>query len=136
MAFWEKFKKTAGEVGEKLSDSGKKAVDKTKDLAEIAKLSLKVNEEEKKISDAFEKIGCEYVKQFAEDENRILPEVIDSVFEAKKKIAELEERIREIKGQKICTVCSAVFDDDSRFCPKCGKTTEEASEEAPVNEQE
>ena len=136
MAFWEKFKKTAGEVGEKLSDSGKKAVDKTKDLAEIAKLSLKVNEEEKKISDAFEKIGSEYVKLFASDENRILPDVIDSVFEAKKKIGELEERIRELKGQKICAVCGAVFNSDSKYCPKCGKPTEADSCEVTAEEQE
>lgn len=136
MAFWEKFKKAAGEVGEKLSDSGKKAVDITKDFAEIAKLSLKVSEEEKKIADAFERIGSEYVKMFAKDENRILPEVIDSVFEAKKKIAELEERIRELKGQKICTVCGAVLDVESKFCPKCGKAYEEEVSETPAQDQE
>ncbi|MBE6605497.1 MAG: zinc-ribbon domain-containing protein [Ruminococcaceae bacterium] len=135
MGFFDDLKEKFRPVGEKLSESGKKAVDKTKELAQIAKLSLSVNEEEKKITEMFANIGREYVERFANDEDRILPEVIAEIFEAKKRVEKLNERIRELKGETLCSSCKAKMDDGAKFCPECGAAADnkdEECEEAPA----
>ncbi len=130
MGFFDDLKEKLRPVGEKLSESGKKAVDKTKELAEIAKLTLSVNEEEKKINEMYAEIGREYVTRFANEEGRLLPEVIEGIYEAKKKVDALNERIRELKGQSLCTSCGAKMDEESKFCPECGTAAEKKEEAA------
>lgn len=124
MGFFDDIKEKLKPVGEKLSESGKKAVDKTKELAEIAKLTLSVNEEEKKISEMYAKIGREYVARSENDEDRILPEIIAEISESEKKVESLNERIRELKGETLCASCKAKMAEDAKFCPECGASAE------------
>ena len=120
MAFLDDMKKKMGVIGEKLSISGKKAVDKTKVLAEIAKLTLSVSEEEKKIAEMYAKIGREYVKCFSGSEDCICTDVISEISNSEQKVCSLNERIKNLKGKKLCPSCKEYYDMNSKFCPECG----------------
>lgn len=120
MGFFDNIGEKFDNIGEKISKTGKDAVSKTKELAEIAKLSLAVKEEEKKISASHEKIGKEYVRLFAQNDEKIMPEVFDEIAASEKEIATLEERIRKLKGVTICSECGEAVQNDVKYCPKCG----------------
>ncbi|MBQ7820827.1 MAG: zinc-ribbon domain-containing protein [Clostridia bacterium] len=135
MKFLDNISEKFDNIGEKLSKTGKEAVNKTKELAEIAKLTLAVKEEEKKIASAHERIGREYVTRFSGAEDRILPEAFDEISASKKEIDSLNERIRVLKGITLCQKCGAEIEADVKYCVKCGAANEKddnAVAEAPV----
>lgn len=108
------------ELGKKISQTGQRAVQKTKEMADVAKLNSNITEEEKKINNAYYQIGQLYVSKHeedAEDEFRIL---IEQLKESQKKIEELKKQIQVIKGVKRCTTCGAEIPEDATFCSFCG----------------
>jgi uncharacterized membrane protein YvbJ len=107
-------------IGEKLQKTGKEAMNKTKDLAEIAKLSLAEKKAKKKILEAYAKIGREYVKLNLDNAERIMPEEFDVISAAEAEIKAIVARVRELKGMVLCPKCGAEMDEDVAFCEKCG----------------
>ena len=125
MAFWDEFKA-------KVATTSKKAVDKTKDLTEIAKLKLNIVEQEKKISSSYEKIGRAYAEANADNADKLLPEEFAAIDEANAKIAECTDRLRELKGLLICSGCGKEISSDVKFCPACGVAIEKKAFEGEV----
>ena len=125
MAFWDEFKS-------KVASTSKKAVDKTKDLTEIAKLKLNIIDQEKKIDVSYEKIGHAYAEANAESADKLLPEEFVAIDEANAKIAEYTDRLRELKGLLICPECGKEISSDVNFCPKCGTAIEKKVYEGEV----
>lgn len=125
MAFWNEFK-------EKLTVTGKKAVDKTKDLTEIAKLKISIAEQERKIDSSYEKIGRAYAEANAESADKLLPEEFEAIDAANAKIADFTARLRELKGLLICPNCGKEISSDVNFCPKCGTAIEKKVYEGEV----
>ena len=107
-------------LGEKLQKTGKEAVSKTKDLAQIAKLTLAEKKAKKKILEAYAKIGREYVKLNLDNAERIMPEEFDIISDAEAEIKTIIARVRELKGMVLCPKCGAEMDADVAFCEKCG----------------
>ena len=125
MAFWDDFKA-------KVASTSKKAVDKTKDLTEIAKLKLNIIEQEKKIDSSYEKIGRAYAEANAESADKLLPEEFAAIDAANAKIADYTNRLRELKGLLICPECGKEISGDVNFCPKCGTSIEKKVYEGEV----
>lgn len=123
--------------GEKFSKMTQTAVSKSKDVAEITKLTLNNNSLEAEIKTVTEQVG-EYVvanQMLAEDE--IIGQKLNQIAELKAAIAANEAKIREIKNINICEVCGAEVPNTSNFCDKCGapmKKEAPAAEEEPVTE--
>lgn len=132
MAFWDEFKK-------KISTTSKIAVDKTKDLTEIAKLKLSIADLEKKIASSYEKIGRAYAEINADNTEKLLPEEFEAIADATAKIADCTNRLRELKGFVVCASCGKEIACDSNFCNACGAANEKKCEakvedEAPVTQ--
>ena len=125
MAFWDEFKA-------KVAVTSKKAVDKTKDLTEIAKIKLNISDLEKKIASSYEKIGRAYAEANADNADKLLPEEFTVIEEANAKIADYTDRLRELKGIIVCTGCGKEVSADVNFCPACGATIEKKVYEAEV----
>lgn len=125
MAFWDELK-------EKITTTSKKAVDKTKDLTEIAKIKLSISDLEKKIASSYEKIGRAYAEANADSADKLLPEEFAVIEEANAKIAECTDRLRELKGLLICTGCGKEISAEGNFCPSCGATIEKKVFEGEV----
>lgn len=124
--------------GEKFSKMTQTAVSKSKDVAEITKLTLNNNSLESEITSVSNQIG-EYVvanNLLADDE--IVGQKLNQIEELRAAIAANEAKIREIKNINVCPVCGAEVPMTSNFCDKCGapmkKDEPVVEEEAPVVE--
>lgn len=92
------------------------AVDKTSSLIDKAKLSVAVNDAEKKIKDIMAQIG-EYVYSNYSDGADFPEEIASKCAE----IEALKEEIAELKKAVICPNCGEYNPSDNEFCGKCGE---------------
>lgn len=113
MAFLDNF-------GKKVSQAGQSAIQKTKTMADIARVSSMISDEEKRIEDAYLEIGKVYVEQHTEDCEDIFKETITHIHECEKKIAEYKQQLQDIKGVIRCPECGAEVPKGSIFCAACG----------------
>ena len=96
------------DLGKKLSQAGQTAVQKTKEMADIAKLNSAISDEEKRIDDNYLQIGKLYVS------------LHDAEHEAEGKIKGYRQQIKDIKGIVKCEKCGAEVSKDAAFCSACG----------------
>ena len=114
MAFYEEF-------GRKISKTGQGVVQKTKDIAERAKLNTLINELERGISTAYTEIGKIYYKKYALDsEDMDMVEYINKITESAKTVEMYRTQICMIKGGVQCPSCGGYVNDGAVFCNHCG----------------
>lgn len=127
MSFFDKLKKQVVEVGQTTAQ-------KTKDIAEIVKLTSDVSEEEKKIKTAYEKMGELYFNLNAEKAEGDFAPFVEAVNSSKAKLEELKKELSKLKGVKQCEVCGKEIKAEDTFCSGCGsevkKDVEEVKEKA------
>lgn len=108
------------EVGKKLSQAGQSAVQKTKDMTDIARLSACITDEEKKINNTYNQIGKLYFAIHQNDCTSDFEALVATVREAECKIIEYRQQIQDIKGLVRCEKCGAEQQNTSVFCCSCG----------------
>lgn len=130
-------------LSEIITTKGKEAADKAKSLADIASLKTQISSCESVVNKNLKKIGQLYFEEYKDSDVVCeFEEQVQAIRDAKKAIEDLEQKIHEIKGTKVCSSCGAVILGDSAFCSKCGTKLEEdffddddaddAEEDAPV----
>ncbi len=113
------------ELGKKISDASQGVVQKTKDTAQILKLSSALSDEEKKINSLFAALGKEYFNAHAETcEEEPFKDIISQITDAKNTAADLEDQIKRLKGFIKCPYCSNQIVYGATFCSFCGKNVE------------
>lgn len=108
------------EIGKKLSHTGQMAVQKTKEMADVAKLNSSISDEEKKINNAYYQIGQLYVDLHSEDFEPNFEVLITQLKESQNNVENLKKQIQDIKGVKRCTTCGAEIPNNATFCSSCG----------------
>lgn len=108
------------EIGKKLSQTGQGMVQKTKEMADVAKLNSNISDEEKKLSDTYFQIGQLYVQLHNEDFESNFKELIMQIKESQENIEKFKQEIQEIKGIKRCDICGAEISNNATFCSSCG----------------
>lgn len=122
MGFFDDFTKNAKNIASK-------AVKKTGELAESAKLTITLKSEESKLEGLFAALGkLTYEKA---DAALIAAEILE-IDEQKNVIKQLKADIAANSGKMFCPACGKEIADDAKFCPACGKPQETKAE--PVNE--
>lgn len=113
-------------LSEVLTSKGKEAAEAAKKVAEIANLKGQINGIEAEIKKNYRKIGEAYFEAYKDAEVTCeFEEQVQAIRDAKKAVAELEKKVRELKGNVKCSVCGEMINADSAFCPKCGAKVEE-----------
>ncbi|MBQ8815237.1 MAG: zinc ribbon domain-containing protein [Lachnospiraceae bacterium] len=124
--------------GEKFSKMTQSAVNKSKEVAEITKLTLNNNSLEAEITTVSNQIGEYVVANQLLTDDEIVSQKLRQIDELKAAIAANEAKIREIKNINVCPACGAEVPNTSNFCDKCGspmkKDAPVVEEEAPVVE--
>lgn len=108
------------EIGKKISQTGQKAVKKTKDMADVAKLNSAISGEEKKINETYFQIGQLYFSKYRENAENDFKVLVEQVSHSLSEIEKLKQQIQHVKGIKRCDNCGAEISDNSAFCSGCG----------------
>ncbi len=130
MAFFE-------DLGKKLTSAGQAVAQKTKEVAEIAKLNLAIADNEKQINKTYQEIGKLYVEKYADNVGEDFAELVSTIKQAEEEIASLEKQINELKGVCKCEQCGAELNEEVSFCSECGAqiVKEEPAEATEENEE-
>ena len=112
------------EIGKKISQTGKAAGDKAKQVSEIAKLNIKLGTAEKEADELLLMLGkkaYEASKGNADSEFFGECEEIAAKLDS---VKEIKAQIHALKGVVICGKCGAEVDLENEFCGKCGAKVE------------
>lgn len=104
-----------------VTKTGKIAVQKTKDLAGIAKLTTEIEETKKLITDVYAEIGKKYCDMHAD--GTADPDFAVSVATVENLNERLEALRKErlaLSGRKLCENCGKGAKATYEFCPFCG----------------
>ena len=116
MAFWDN-------LSQKASETTAKAMQKAKEMSDIAKLNAMISEEETKINNA-------YVAMHSQDHEEEFVGMIATLAEAEEKVKSYRQQIQDIKGVVRCPQCGAEVQSGAAFCSSCGTPMPKAQ---PVN---
>lgn len=119
------------DFGKKISQAGQNTLQKTKDMADVAKINSQISDEEKRINDTYFQIGKQYVELHASDCEEAFKGMVQAIADAENKIKEYKEQIQDIKGIARCPKCGAEVAKGALFCSACG----EKMPEQPVQEE-
>lgn len=128
MAFFDK-------LGETISAKSKDVAKKTKELAEVSSLNYQITSQEDVIRDTYLEIGRAYFEANRENLDAPYLELGDKILAAQAVIEEKKQKIREIKGIKLCTNCNAEIPLNAAFCANCGSKVEVPVALAPAAEE-
>lgn len=112
-----------GAAGRAVDQAGKKAGE----LWEITKISMRINELKEEMESYYKKIG-ELVFQTHHDpncDNACVDEWLVKMDEIEQEIAELREKMTDLKQVRLCPECGKKLDREDSFCRYCGKGMEE-----------
>ena len=129
MAFFDDF-------GKKISQASQSTLQKTKDMADVAKINMQISDEEKKMNDTYLQIGKLYMELHASDSEESFKEMVQAITDAQNKIKEFKGQIQEIKGVVRCEKCGAEVPKGAAFCSACGEKMPELVQEATAQEAE
>lgn len=108
------------DLGKKLSQAGQTAVQKTKEIADIARINGMISDEEKRIDNNYYQIGKLYVAMHQNDFESDFAGMIMAIREAEAKIKDYKQQIQTIKGVERCEKCGAEVAKGVAFCNACG----------------
>lgn len=123
------------DLGNKITNTGKSVADKAKDLTELTRLNAKVVSEENRLSKAYCEIGKLYYAQSQGELGEAYEEQAAAAKAALSEIASLKERIKALKGVRVCVQCGKEIGKNDLYCCSCGARNEPEEPEAKTIDQ-
>lgn len=108
------------DIGKSITDASQSAVQKGKDIADVAKYNSQISDEEKKVAGLYEQLGRKYVELYGESPDDSFKEYVDSIKQSEEAIIGYKDKVIELKGNTKCTSCGAEIPAGSMFCSVCG----------------
>lgn len=119
-------------ITSKIAQAGQTAVQKTKEITDIARLNGLISDEEKKVNNNYFQIGKLYVAMHATNCESEFAGMIAAIRESENKIVDYKQQIQDIKGVVRCEKCGAEVGNNVAFCSSCGSPMPK-NENIPVN---
>ena len=113
MAFFDK-------LGQTISHAGHTAVQKTKDITDVARINSMISEEEKNRKRLYYDIGEKYVSLHFGDFEAPFAELMQQLKATEEKIHTYQQQLQDIKGIIHCERCGAAVSSGAAFCSGCG----------------
>lgn len=113
MAFWDN-------LSQKASETTAKAMQKAKEMSDIAKFNSMISEEETKINNTYYQVGKLYVAMHSHNHEEEFAGMIATIEESEEKIWNYRQQIQDIKGVTRCAQCGAEVQASVAFCSSCG----------------
>lgn len=108
------------DFGKKVTDVGQKAMQKTQEMSEVARVNSLISQNENKISNAYYQIGKLFVSIYGDDCKPEFAGMIATVAELEQQNITYRKQIQDIKGIRHCEKCGAEVPKEDAFCSSCG----------------
>ena len=108
------------DLSKKISQAGQTAVQKTKEMTDIARINGMISDEERKVNNNYYQIGKLYVAMHSADYENDFAGMIAAIKESEQSIVEYRQQIQDIKGVVRCEKCGAEVASNVAFCSSCG----------------
>ena len=108
------------DLGKKMTKVKDATMQKTKGVAEYAKINAKILDIQNKLDKAYIEVGKKYLEIHPtsdEEEMRVVVEIAN-IFE--EQIKELRKQLHELKGTVKCEACGFECEAEATFCSNCG----------------
>lgn len=112
------------DLSKKISQAGQTAVQKTKEITDIARFNSMIADEERVINDCYSKIGKLYVSLHESDCEDAFAELCSMVQRANLNIQEYQKQIEKIKKVGRCNKCGSEIANGAAFCSVCGTSVQ------------
>lgn len=113
MVFWDN-------LSQKASKTTVKAMQKAKEISDIAKLNSMISDEETIINNNYYQIGKLYTVKHINDYEEDFSAMISTIKDSNNKIRIYRQQIQDIKGVVRCEQCGSEIQSGSAFCSSCG----------------
>ena len=124
MAIFDNFGKKVGKVAND-------AAAKSRELAEIARHSMAISDERANVRLLYRDIGEMYYREHRQDCPDNLKSFCEKIDLSLTRIQELENKIKHIKGVRLCAACGETCDRRAKFCPACGQLLPDEGSNSP-----
>ena len=110
---------------ESLSAAGKGFTQKASDVSGLAKVTMKIKEEEKQLDQSLKELGTLLFNQYNEESKQLFPQQSENIRQLYAALQQDREELAYLKGKKICPNCGAELDGDVQRCTSCGMNVED-----------
>ena len=111
---------------ESISMAGKGFTQKASDVSGIARVSMKIREEEKEIQEIYKKLGEQFYMNYPDELTKMFPEEAFNLDNLNKQIAKDKQELSILKGMCICPNCGSEQEKEALCCTACGINLEDA----------
>lgn len=108
------------DFGRKVTDVGQKAVQKTQEMSEMARINSLISQNENKINNVYYQIGKLFVNIYGDDCKVEFAGMVATVAELEQQNIIYRKQIQDIKGIQHCEKCGAEVPKGVAFCSSCG----------------
>lgn len=120
------------DLGRTLSDKGREAAQMAKEVAELVQLKTQLSAEKSRLRDLYSSIGKAYYEKHQQEEDGEFSKSFAVIRQSFQKMEELERKIGQLDGSKMCSACGAPMAKDAAFCSKCGAKADDVKKEMLV----
>lgn len=127
------------DFGKKVTDASQKAMQKTQEMSEMARLNSLISQNENKIKNAYGQIGQLFVELCRDDYRPEFAELMTTVIGLEQENDTYRKQLQDMKGVQRCEQCGAEIPKGAAFCNSCGAPVaqtdkQEAADEAADDE--
>jgi len=113
MGIWDDLSKT-------ISNAANVTAQKTKDIADLSKLSLSLNAKESELTDIYTELGKELFEEYKQYAPEALSEKMRKAELLRQEMADIRKKILVLKNIAVCPECDAENTLSAKFCINCG----------------
>lgn len=108
--------------------AGKELTQKANDVSGMARVNMKIKEEEKKLHDAIYQLGLQMIDMQPDEAARLFPELAYSIHTMRTDIDKDRRELAGYKGMRLCPNCGAEQDQNAICCTACGVNMDDAEQ--------
>lgn len=112
---------------ESFTAAGKGFTQKASDVSGLARVTMKIREEEKQLEQSLRELGGLLFDQRNEEAAQMFPEQTENLRRLYAALRADREEMAYLKGKKICPNCGAELDGEVQRCTSCGMNVENVS---------
>ena len=109
---------------ESLSAAGKGFTQRASDVSGLAKVTMKIKEEEKQLDQSLKELGALLFNQYNPEAQQLFPQETENIRQLYAALKQYREEMAYLKGKKICPNCGEELDGDVQRCTSCGMNVE------------